>query len=120
MTPECFVAELRERIFPGVIDGIEAIHLSPPGRKPDPELVTRSEGFLAWSEKDRVLALKIAENAADLAIYSFLTMLDGPGVGSHEVPPGKFVLEYRNGDERVVLADSDEVTDLHQWFKMKR
>lgn len=120
MTPESFVADLRNRIFPNVIDSIEAVHLAPPGRKPDPKLVARSEGFLAWSEKDRTLALEIAEDAADLAIYSLLTMLDGRGVGSDEVPSGRLVLEFRKGEERVVLADSDEVTDLHEWFKMKR
>ena len=116
MTPEHFAKGLRLRILNQLREATERSLLAPAGRAPSADLIQQSEGFLALSKQDRELALDIAEGAAEQALFSLLVMLDGSSVAFDEVPPGRFVLEYRDAKQRVTLADSDEFTDLHEWF----
>ena len=77
MNARTFVRAIRESVYKTVAPAVTESLESPPGRRPDAELVRLSEWFRTLGSSDRANVTAVADMAADLATYNFLLVLDG-------------------------------------------
>ena len=88
----------------------------PPGRKPTPSLVKRSEWFNTLSPEDRANVESIAKFAMDHAVYSTLSVLDGLPAIEPVGTKGRLLLFYEKDEERLLMNDP-EAEELTVLFK---
>jgi hypothetical protein len=87
----------------------------PPGRRPKPPLVRRSEWFKGLSESDRQMLIEVVREAAENAVFGVLAILDGARVIEDSEEKGELELYYVKGHERVLLNDHSKAP-LHDVY----
>ena len=80
----------------------------PPGRKPREQDVKLSSWYLALSDSDRGFVDDAMLEAAELAVFSFLCILDGVSAVENESEKGELRLQYVRGEENINLNDAAE------------
>ena len=116
MSPAEFVGAIRKYVRDAAIAVVRTSLQSPPGRRPDPQSVTRSAWYCGLSEHDRKMVDRVVELSVDAAIFGFLAVLDG--VRAIEPPGSKGVLRLLHvvGNSEIQLNDP-AAADLHDLFK---
>jgi|SRR5688572_21502840 len=116
MTPQEFVNAVRLAVFDsavrGTIQGLE----SPPGRSPRSDLMALSRWYGELTDTDREKVGNVVHMAADLAVFSFLAVLDGAAAIEPAGPKGRLELRYRGPDGAVTDLNSEQDEDLHDLF----
>jgi hypothetical protein len=105
MNAKQFVQAVRVAVHKSAAKGTIDALLKPPGRRPNPELVMRSEWFNRLKPVDRDFVARIADMAAEQATYNFLLALDGAIALEPAGPKGTFELSFDDGERRVLLND---------------
>ncbi|MDH0863149.1 hypothetical protein [Mitsuaria sp. GD03876] len=108
MKTEDFVQAIQEHVRDAAVQSTIDLHKSPPGRKPDVDLVARSAWFNGLSPDDAARVEQMVAQAAHAAVFGFLAVLDG--VRTIDTENGRFEL-FHEGRERVLLNPPDR--DLH-------
>src|SRR5690349_12160906 len=76
---------------------------SPPGRRPTPEYIRRSEWFGKLSLSDQEILTEIIQEAAENAAFGLLAIIDGSRVVEDTPAKGDFELHYSREDQRILL-----------------
>ena len=116
MNARTFVRAIRESVYKNVASAVTDALESPPGRRPDAEIVRLSEWFHALAPSDRANVTRVADMAADLTIYNFLLVLDGHRAIEPVGPKGRLELFHRDEEGLTLLNDEegDELTSLYK------
>ncbi len=75
----------------------------PPGRGPSQLDVKLSAWYLALNDSHRGLVAQVAQEAAELAVFSFLSILDGVSAIEEGLDKGELRLVYVKGTDSVLL-----------------
>lgn len=87
----------------------------PPGKRPKPEMVQRSEWFTRLSENEREMLGQTIREAAENAVFGVLAVLDGARVVEDSKEKGDFELYYTRGKDKTLLNDEAR-TPLHDLY----
>ena len=109
MTPDEFVALLRDIVQARAVDSTLSAIEKPPGRRPKPELVETSAWYAKLSIQDRERLRSVASLVARQAVFGVLAVLDGARVIDDGREKGTFKLSYRKGGEEWDLNPADGV-----------
>jgi len=77
----------------------------PAGRQPARRKVELSEWFNNLPDSDKTRVEQIVRESAELAIFSFLALLDGVAFIEQGEEKGRFELHYYRGGERLLVND---------------
>jgi hypothetical protein len=115
MTREEFIQALKVQTSDSAVDGTKRNLERPAGRKPRKADVELSEWYRSLSEADQVRVLQAVQEAAELAVFSFLCVLDGVSAIEDGPDKGELKLYYSKGEQSVLLNDesSDYLHDLY-------
>jgi hypothetical protein len=115
MNSEEFVKAVKLQTSDAAVNGTVKTLNRPPGRKPAERLVHLSEWYNQLSEKDQEMLRLAIREAAEMAVFEFMCVLDG--VSAIEDGPGKGALElnYVKSGERTQLNDPRK-EELHNLF----
>ena len=115
MTVEDFVRNLKIQTSDAAVKGVIKNLENPPGRKASSEMVASSEWFLGLDASDKAALQRALKDAAELAVFSFLCVLDGVSVIENDHDQGDFELFFVKNGERLRLNDPsrDELHDLY-------
>ena len=116
MNAKAFVRAIRESVYENVATAVTEALESPPGRRPNAELVRLSEWFHTLGPSDRANLTRVADMAADLATYNFLAVLDGVRAIEPVGPKGHLELFHRDG-EGLTLLNDEEGEELASLYK---
>lgn len=105
MTRSEFLKALKIQTSAAALCGTKAKLESPPGRKPREQDVKLSEWYGNLSESDRVQADAAMKEAAELAVFGFLCVLDGVSVIENGPDKGDLKLHYVKRGEQILLND---------------
>ena len=116
MNARTFVRAIRESVYKTVAPAVTESLESPPGRRPDAELVRLSEWFRTLGPSDRANVISVADMAANLATYNFLLVLDGLRAIEPVGPKGQLELFHRDREGLTLLNDEEgeELTSLYK------
>lgn len=108
MTVSEFVRNLKIQTSDAAVFGTKAILEHPPGRKPRERDLMLSQWYGHLSDSDRVLVSAAMREAAELAVFSFLCILDG--VSTIETGPekGDLRLSYIKDGSELLSNDPTE------------
>ena len=116
MSPEQFIAALKESVHDSAITGTMTTLDSPSGRQPPPRLVALSRWYHSLAADDKAYLEQALALGVHAAVFGFLSVLDG--VRSVSERSGKLKLELHAVDagKRARLnPDSGEMLhDLYQ------
>ena len=116
MTPSEFVKAIQKVIGEGTpTSTIEAIK-SPPGRRPDSELLELSSWYLSLPVEHQSQINKLIRWTCDLAAFQFLCVIDGVVAIEDIGDKGHLELTYIKDDQRLILnePESDFLHDLYK------
>src|SRR5579862_9089927 len=102
MNKEDFVARIKEVAYHAAARGTVAVLQKPPGRSPDPQLVALSGWFNKLGSSDRETVTRVADLAANQAVYNIFLVLDGLLAIEAAGPKGKLELVFENESVRIV------------------
>jgi len=108
MTTTEFVQALKIQTSDAAIFGTIQNLEHPPGRKPRERDVMLSRWYKNLSESDRRLANAAMQEAAELAVFSFLCILDGVSAIENGHEKGDLHLTYVKGGEELLLNNPAE------------
>jgi hypothetical protein len=100
-----FLQSIRVAVYKAAAKGTVAILTRPPGRRPDPALVSCSKWFNGLKREDRDIVAQLVDMAAKQATYNFLLALDGLIALEPPGSKGRLELFFSKGDVRVRLND---------------
>ena len=112
-TEEDFVESIYENVYMSSVRGVITILKQPPGRNPRKSLVEMSEWFLALSQEDRAMAVRVMCQVADSAVFGFLCVLDGARPITDGFSREPVLTIAGEGEEIVISPDKD----LHDYFR---
>jgi hypothetical protein len=115
MTRSEFLRALKVQTSDAAIFGTKANLQRPPGRKPRKEDVKLSDWYRNLTESDRVLVDASMKEAAELAVFSFLCVLDGVSAIEDGPDKGDLKLQYFKHGEELLLNDP-QVEFLHDGY----
>lgn len=115
MTATEFVDAIRGVVEEASVSDTISLLRSPPGRKPDQELVEVSKRFNALGEQDRAMVKRALDMVAGQAVFGFLCVLDGSRPVEPAGPKGDFELRFiKDGQVEVLSGPDGEI--LHELF----
>ncbi len=117
MTQEEFIQGIKLSVCDGAVKGTIRSLERPPGRKPDPQYVRRSEWYRGISDEDKSMVREVIAEASESAVFGFCCVLDGVRFVESRPDKGDFELYYVNGGERTRLNDPqhEELHNLFNW-----
>jgi hypothetical protein len=118
MTRDRFVDALKLETSDAAVAGTLAWLKKPAGRQPAHRKIELSTWFNNLSDSDRHRVEQIARESAELAVFSFLSLLDGMSFVDEEEEKGKLELFYERGFERLLLNDPN-AEYLHDIYNSK-
>ena len=116
MDSKQFVEALRMTVGRSSVKGIKELLIKPPGRKPNAELLRRSEWFNNLSEVDKQMVIDIASESVKFSVFGFLCVLDGVRAIEGEEDKGILKLYFEKDGNRVLINDPDQEF-LHDLYK---
>lgn len=117
MTSEEFVHAIKT-IMKSALSGLLKTIITPPGRRPAPELIQISHFYNKLSEEDKGIFSDALELAAKQSACNFLSVLDGALAIEPSGEKGNLELYYSDGKTLVKLNDTDKVM-LNEVFRQK-
>lgn len=105
MTRSEFLKALKVQTSDAAIFGTKANFERPPGRRPREQDLKLSDWYRNLSESDRVLVDASMREAAELAIFSLLCVLDGVSAIEDGHDKGDLILHYLKDGEKLLLND---------------
>ena len=114
MTSEEFVQRMFERAVTSGVDSCIYVLEKPPGRKPRRSLLEESDWFNGLDQVSKAFVQRSMTRAAEMALFSVFTVLDGIGFIEGIGPKGEFKLYFEKDGERTLLnvGDGDMLHDL--------
>ena len=114
MTSEQFVNRMYDHAVTSSVKGCIRQLEKPSGRKPRLADVEESEWFSRLNEADKAFVERCMRRAADLALFSVFTVLDGESFIEDVGPKGDFKLYYEKDGKAVILnpPNGDMLHDL--------
>ena len=113
MHPEQFVDVIKKVVSKSAVEGVLAELHSPPGRRPNADLMAMSAFWHTASGEQKEMIAQIIRLAVDDATFGFLSVLDGVRAIEDSEQKGELSLVWRKDDEVVVLNESG---DLHDYY----
>lgn len=105
MTRSEFVKALKVQTSDAALFGTKANLVRPPGRKPRERDVRMSEWYRNLPDSDRASVDAAMQEAAELAVFSFLCVLDGVSAIENGPEKGTLMLHYVKRGEDLLLND---------------
>ena len=115
MTIDDFVKAVRLQTSDAAVKGTVAHLKQASGRKPRERDVQLSKWYNQLDSTDCEMLEEALKEAAELAIFSFLCILDGVSVVEDSADKGELELYYSKGGDRKRLNDPNE-QELHNLF----
>jgi hypothetical protein len=115
MTPEEFIAQIRQVVYKSAASGTMSLIEKPPGRKPPENLVALSKWFSQLPDSDKDMVRKAITLAAHGATFGMLAVLDGVRQIEDSPLKGRLELHYIKGDQRTLLNEPSAEA-LHDLF----
>ena len=113
MNPEKFVDVIKTVVSESAVEGvISALH-SPPGRRPQADLMAMSAFWHTASGEQKEMIAQIIRLAVDDAASGFLCVLDGVRAIEDGEHKGELSLTWHKDNETVVLNQGG---DLHDYY----
>lgn len=106
MSPENLVASLRRIVITAAVEDLTRQLEKPPGRRPAPEHVQRSDWYNRLSEDDRAVVRAIVADAAEATMFGALCVLDGARA-VHPPSEGRLELSFVSSESKTLLTASD-------------
>lgn len=118
MTREEFIRVVKIQTSDSAVSGTIAGLRQPAGRKPNERDVVLSEWFNRLSSHDQIMVEQSLRKAAELAIFSFLGVIDGISAIEDDDEKGELVLLYKRNNETTLLNDSsaESLHDEYNWI----
>lgn len=109
MTSDEFINALKVQTSDAAVFGTAANLERPPGRRPREKDVTLSKWYVGLSDTDRLFVQAAMREAAELAVFSFLGVLDGVSAIENGPEKGELRLLYtKNGVEQLLNNPAQE------------
>jgi hypothetical protein len=105
MTANEFVGALRTEVLDAAAQDVISLLEHPPGRQPDPGLVTLSSWFSSLPETDKQRVREVAKMASHQATFGVLAVFDGVRVIEDGADRGQLELRHIMGDVSTWLND---------------
>ncbi len=118
MNRDQFIDALKAETSDSAVHGTMSWLKKPPGRQPAPRKVELSRWFNSLSDSDQRRIEEVARESAELAVFSFLSLLDGMSFVDEGEKKGRLELFYERGDERLLLNDP-HAEYLHDIYNSK-
>jgi len=115
MTPQEFVEAIKVQTSDAAVIGTITSLKHPPGGKPYDKDVRLAEWYGKLTEGDRSMLHEALKEAAELAVFSFLCVLDGVSVIEDTPEKGDLKLYFTKAQEIILLNDS-RLEELHNLF----
>lgn len=106
MDSETFIEILKSVVEESAISDTLKILEKPPGREPKESLVRMSHWFNNLTENDKIMVKEVLSEGFKLNMFGFLCLLDGVRLLNDF--HGKLELYYVQGNEKVLLNDSNK------------
>jgi hypothetical protein len=113
MTRHRFVDALAQVALEEVVRGEISTLRQPPGRRPSPALIARSEWFLGLDEECQSLVIDTMRAAAFGTLHRVLVVLDGGASLDDAGSNGHLQLLWRDSDDVSDLTDPTGTPELH-------
>jgi hypothetical protein len=114
-----FVRAIKVQTSDSAIHGTIKSLSRPPGRKPGKELLALSAWFNQLTEPDREMLIRCLRNAAEMAVFEFLCVLDGVAAIEDSPEKGDLELYFVKSRDRLRLNDPKQ-EELHNIFNSLR
>lgn len=115
MTSSEFIKGIKSAVYDASIVGTISLLQSPPGRKPELELVELSKWYNACSEADKKAIQSIVSLTAKHAVFGFLAVLDGVRQIESTEEKGIFQLQFIK-DKKLYIINEPNGEYLHDLF----
>ena len=115
MDAKKFVDVLNIVVRDAAVKNTISILESPPGRKPDKEIIELSEFYNKQAENDRRLMKKIIKYVADDAVFGMLCVLDGVRAIEDD-NKGELMLNYHSDKNTIITLNIKK--DLHDIYNI--
>ena len=115
MNSEEFVKAVKLQTSDAAVDGTIKCLKRPPGRKPAERLLQLSHWYNQLPEKDQEMLKMALREAAEMAVFEFLCVLDGVSVIEDGRHKGELELYFVKSEERTQLNDPAK-EELHNLF----
>jgi hypothetical protein len=116
MTSEEFVAAIKIQTSDAAVAGTITALQRPAGRKPRAKDIELSQWFNKLERGDQEMLGDALREAAELAVFSFLSVLDGVSVIEDSPDKGDLELYFAKGSDRIRLNNPPE--ELHNLFNL--
>jgi hypothetical protein len=118
MNRDQFIEAVKTETSDSAVHGTMSWLKKPAGRQPARKKVELSSWFNSLSPVDRQKVEQVARESAELAVFSFLSLLDGMSFVDEGEEKGQLELFYRRGNERVLVNDPND-DYLHDIYNSK-
>lgn len=118
MNRDQFIDALKVETSDSAVYGTLSWLRKPHGRQPARKKVQLSKWFNNLSDLDQRRIEEVVRESAELAVFSFLSLLDGMSFVDDGENKGRLELFYQRGDERLLLNDP-QAEYLHDIFNSK-
>ena len=115
MTQDEFTKAIKTQTSDAATFGVRSCLERPPGRRPSERDRELSRWYKDLVASDQTLVMAVAQEAAELAIFSFLCVLDGVSAIENGPEKGKLKLTYEK-DGSVVTLNNAEKDFLHDSY----
>ena len=117
MTQEEFITALKIQTSDASVKGILAQLLKPAGRSPSSKLVQLSHWYNSQDQSAKLMIQACMLDAAQLAVYCFLGLLDGTSPIENGAIKGTLDLIHQNNGDSILLNDpkSPPLQDLYNY-----
>jgi hypothetical protein len=115
MTPELFIAVIRQHVRDAAISDVCDNLKDPPGRRPSKNLVEMAEWYCSQDRTSQEMIDRIIAESVDEALFGMFCVLDGVRVISDGDSNSTFQLNYVSPEESIPLNDIHG-PNLHDLF----
>jgi hypothetical protein len=100
-----FVNAVKIAVQSGAQKGVVASLENPPGKRPDPELLSMSNWYKSLPAEDQTRIHHLVGMATRQTVYNFLLVLDGLLAIENTERKGEVLLQYEEDGRRIRLND---------------
>lgn len=116
MDSKKFVSAIDLVVSKAAKEDVTSILESPPGRKPEEDLVKMSDFYKALNPEEKLLVENIISLSVEESVFGFLCVLDGVRAIGDGPDKGELVLTYKAGTSTQINNEMD----LHDIFNARQ